>query len=81
MIEQLQSKKFRALLLAFAAVVTSAQVGDPWYETVAMAAVASVYILAQGWADRGKELGKVLLEAAEKGHNISKQVQAVEDSL
>ena len=66
MIEQLQSKKFKALILALSAVMGTSAAEQPWYVTVMVGAVAAVYILAQGIADQGKEAAKVAQESTER---------------
>lgn len=64
--QQLNSKKFRALLLALGTIVGTAQAGEPWYVTAMTGAVAAAYILAQGLADQGKEATKLAIEKGEK---------------
>src|SRR5690606_22262938 len=75
--QQLRSKKFRALILAILTVLGSSQAGEPWYVTVTVGAAAVGYILAQGWADQGKEAVKIV-ESIRGGRETMRLVQAIE---
>lgn len=72
-VDQLASKKFRAFVIALGAIMTESGSSEPWYVVVATAAVASVYIFAQGYADKGKEAAKVLLQTGQAGETAAKE--------
>lgn len=65
--EELKSKKWRSMVLAIGAMLFEHSESAPWYVIVSVAAVAAVYLIAQGIADQGKSRVKVLVDAVSDG--------------
>lgn len=65
--ESVTSKKFQTMFLAMAATLFNGSQDSPWYVVVTVGVVAVAYLIAQGYADRGKGEMQVILKAVKDG--------------